>query len=100
MDAMQKELKTAGRDVAFLAVNSTDAASNQTELTSRCEFPLFQDVDAVKAWDQHAGKKDDFFIYGSDGKLARYLPFGGPVNTNLSDPAAYDAVKAIVVETK
>lgn len=97
---MQKELRAEGRLINFAAVNSIDAVANQGDLTSRADFPMFQDVDAVKAWEQHAGGKDDFYIYGSDGKLARYLKSGGPVDINLSDPAAYANIKKIVADTK
>lgn len=97
---MQKELKTAGVTVNFAAVNSMDAVANQNDLTSKADFPMFQDVEAVKAWEQHGGGKDDFYIYGSDGKLAHYLKFGGAVNTDLSNPDAYAAVKKIITDTK
>lgn len=97
---MQKELKTAGFTGNFVAVNSIDAVANQNDLTSKADFPMFQDVEAVKAWEQHGGRKDDFYVYGSDGKLAHYLPFGGTVNTDLSNPDAYAAVKKLVSETK
>lgn len=96
---MQKELKSEGSDVAFVAINSTDAVANQADLTSKCEFPLFQDVDSVNAWSLHGGGKDDIYVYGSDGKLAHYLKFGGPIDTNLAWPDAYAAVKKIVKET-
>ncbi|MBI2393875.1 MAG: hypothetical protein HYV09_30160 [Deltaproteobacteria bacterium] len=97
---MQKELKAAGRDIAFLAVNSADSFTNQTELAASAEFPMFQDTDPVGAWKMHGGGKDDLYVYGSDGKLVRYLPYGGEVDTNLSDPVAYEGVKKIVVDAK
>jgi hypothetical protein len=97
---MQKELKADGKTINFAAVNSIDAVANQGDLTSKADFPMFQDIEAVKAWEQHAGGKDDFYIYGSDGKLAHYLKFGGTVDTNLSDATAYAAVKKLVAETK
>jgi hypothetical protein len=97
---MHKELTTAGLSVNFAAVNSIDAVPNQNDLTSKADFPMFQDVEAVKAWEQHAGRKDDFYVYGSDGKLAHYLPIGGAVNTDLSNPDGYAAVKKIISETK
>ena len=97
---MQKELKTEGKTIHFAVVNSIDAVANQADLTSRADFPLFQDVDPVKAWEQHGGGKDDLYVYGSDGKLARYLKFGGSVDTNLSDATAYANVKKIITDTK
>lgn len=97
---MQKELKAEGKTINFLAVNSIDAVANQADLTSRADFPMFQDVDTVKAWEQHAGAKDDFIIYGTDGKLTHYLKFGGPVSTDLSNPTAYADVKKLIADTK
>jgi hypothetical protein len=97
---MQKELKMAGFTANFAAVNSIDAVANQADLTSKADFPMFQDVEAVKAWEQHGGGKDDFYIYGTDGKLVHYLKFGGPVNTDLTNPDAYAAVKKLVSDTK
>lgn len=75
---MQKELRTEGKTIHFAAVNSIDAVANQADLTSRADFPMFQDVEAVKAWEQHGGGKDDFYVYGTDGKLAHFLKFGRP----------------------
>jgi hypothetical protein len=97
---MQKELATTGVSVNFTAVNSIDAVANQLDLTARADFPLFQDVDTVKAWEQQGGRKDDLYVYGSDGKLAHYLPIGGTVNTDLSNPDAYAAVKKLITDTK
>lgn len=97
---MQKELKTEGKDIAFVAVNSLDAIPDQPNLVSKCDFPLLQDTDAVTAWKKMGGAKDDLYVYGSDGKLARFLPFGGPVSTILSDPIDYANVKKIVADTK
>jgi len=97
---MQKELKAAGRDVAVAAVNVIAAESTQAELVPMAEFPMFQDVAAVDAWARHGGAKDDFYVYGSDGKLVRYLKYGGDIDTNLSDAVAYEAVKKIVSDAK
>jgi hypothetical protein len=97
---MQKELASESKTVAFAIVNSIDAVANQPDLVSRADFPLFQDTDTVKAWEAHGGGKDDIYIYGTDGKLTRFLKFGGPVNTDLSVPENFAAVKKIIVETK
>ena len=45
----------------------------------RCTYPLVQDIEEVNAWELHAGKKDDFYIYGTDGMLARFP--SGPKNS-------------------
>ena len=97
---MQKELKTEGKDIAFVAVNSLDAVPDQANLVSKCDFPLLQDTDAVTAWKKMGGSKDDLYVYGSDGKLVRHLAYGGDVDVNLSDSAAYEVVKKIVTDAK
>lgn len=97
---MQKELKTAGRDVAMVAINIIAAESTQADLASQGEYPMFQDVAEVNAWARHGGVKDDLYVYGSDGKLVRYLAYGGDVDTNLSDATAYEVVKKIVTDAK
>jgi len=97
---MKKELQAAGRDIAFATVNITAAESTQAELVKACEHPVFQDLAAVDAWGQHGGAKDDLYVYGSDGKLVRYLKYGGDVDTNLSDAIAYEVVKKIVADAK
>lgn len=97
---MQKELRAEGKTIEFAAVNSIDAVANQPDLTARADFPMFQDVEAVKAWEQQGGGKDDFYVYGTDGKLAHYLKFGGGVSTDLSDPTAYAGVKKLIADTK
>jgi hypothetical protein len=97
---MHKELKAAGRDVVVVVVNIVGAEDTQAELTKSSEYPVFQDVAAVNAWSRHGGYKDDLFVYGSDGKLVRYLKFGGEVDTNLSDAMAYDAVKKLIGDAK
>lgn len=97
---MQKELKTAGRDVAVVAINIIAAEETQADLASQGEYPMFQDVAAVNAWARHGGAKDDLYVYGSDGKLVRHLAYGGDVDVNLSDSAAYEVVKKIVTEAK
>ena len=76
---MRIELEVEGRDVQFVIINKADAADDQAKLTSRCSFPLFQDLDEVGAWDLHGGGKDDFFVFDGQGALAAYLPIDGEV---------------------
>lgn len=97
---MKQELKAGGRDVAFVTVNIIAAEDTQAELVKAADLPTFQDVAAVNAWGQHGGFKDDMLVYGSDGKLVRYLKYGGDLDTNLSDAIAYEAVKKIVSDAK
>jgi len=95
---MRHELEDMGRPVNLVAINATSALDDQDELVKKCSFPLLQDSAEVNAWDLHAGKKDDIFIYDAEGKLLHHLPVNGDVNTNLSQPEGYAAVKALLLE--
>jgi len=97
---MYKELKTAGHDVNMVVVNATYAEATVNTLIGACALPIFQDVDAVGAWTQHAAGKDDILIYTAAGTLHAYLPFGGSVDINLSGQAGYDNVKAALLAAK
>jgi hypothetical protein len=98
MEQMRLELRKAGVDVYFVAINKADAVANQNELITRCSFPLFQDLDTVQSWTLHfGGQKDDIYVYDKSGKLFDYLPITGPRNTNLSTPDGYKLVKDVVV---
>lgn len=57
--------------------------------TPRHGMITFQDVTGVNAWGLHGGKKDDFFIYGPDGKLERYLPGGQQTNLSMAEGRAF-----------
>ena len=89
---MQGELRSEGHDVSMVAVNQNGAESHQGSLSNVCAFPPFQDVDAVKAWGQHGGGKDDMFLYDSTGKLVQFLPINGSTPTNLSSADGYRTV--------
>jgi hypothetical protein len=91
---MQQELSVEGYDVRVVAVNSIDAVDYQDRLVEVATFPLFQDTDEVGAWRQHAGKKDDMYIYDADGRLVQALPIGGETPTRLHTDEGYAAVKA------
>ena len=98
MNELALELVAEGRDVNFVVVNIVGAESTQSKLISQCDFPLFQDVSTVGAWQLHAGSKDDLYVYDADGKLTTYLPFGGQVNTFLSTPEGYANLKNAVLD--
>ena len=95
---MRHELEELGRPVNVVAINAASAVDDQEELVKRSSFPLLQDSAEIGAWDLHSGKKDDIFIYDADGKLLHHLPVSGDVNTNLSQPDGYAAVKALLLE--
>ncbi|MBI5610255.1 MAG: hypothetical protein HY902_15365 [Deltaproteobacteria bacterium] len=99
LDRMRSDLKNQGVDAWFVTINKSDAVANQAALLSRCDFPVLQDSDAVQAWTAvFGGYKDDIYIYDSDGKLFKYLPFGGAQDTTLSNPDTYAAIKQLVIQ--
>ena len=119
MEQMLGELRAEGYEVEFITVNKIDAADEgyqqamiyqlgeQNEIqydadgepVYRCTYPLVQDIEAVNAWELHAGKKDDFYIYGADAKLARYLPSGSDtLSTRLSSAEGYNNLKGALIE--
>lgn len=99
-EQLRIELDGAGYgidQVVFVGINDKTAAANQQALVDKCTFPLLQDTVEVDAWGLHGGAKDDFALYDANGDLIQWLPYGGPVNLNLSDPVAYEGFKALVL---
>ncbi len=97
LEQLRVEFERAGKPVGLVIVNKADAADYQAELTRRTSIPILQDLDSVQAWSiHHRGNKDDFYIYGKDGKLADYLPVWGPRDTNLSGDG-YAVVKGAIL---
>ena len=96
---MRIELKKAGHDVAFVTVNKADAADSKANLAAQVSFPVLQDLDSVLAWDYvFGGHKDDFYIYGKDGKLFDLLPASGERDTNLQMNAGYGTLRTAVLK--
>jgi thiol-disulfide isomerase/thioredoxin len=96
LEQMRIELERESSDLRLVIVNKSDASDSVAELTRRTASPVLQDLPEVDAWTRHGGMKDDFFIYGRDGRLADYLPMGGPRDLNLSTDAGYDTVKGAI----
>ena len=94
---MKNELEGAGlgSQLQFVIINDKGASNSVSNLTNKCDFPVFQDTTAVNAWAMHAGKKDDMYIYDKQGNLAVFLPvsFSGDKPTNLGSGAGYTYVK-------
>jgi hypothetical protein len=97
MEQMNQDLAALGHDTNFAAINIQGAESTQDNLVSKATYPLFQDTAAVDAWALHGGSKDDLYIYAPDGTLFAYLPYGGDVDTNLSNPTTYAAILDLVI---
>jgi hypothetical protein len=96
---MRLELGELEHPVQMVALNFAGRQESQDELVSRCAFPLWQDVEEVQAAGLLGLGKDDMAIYDSQGELARYLPFGGSVLTNLGWTEGYDNVKNALLDT-
>ena len=95
---MRIEMEVKGHKVYFAIINAVSGLDYQSSLTDKCGMPIFQDTDEVDAWGLHKGNKDDFYIYGTDGKLAKYLPISGEVDVNLSTDTGYYNLKNAIFE--
>lgn len=91
LEALSREAEFAGVHFVVLHGASADNDADRQRLlrldddsAPRHTMVMFQDTEAVDAWGQHGGAKDDFYLYGADGKLSAYLP--GGQSTNLSTP--------------
>ncbi|MSQ83767.1 MAG: hypothetical protein EXR77_12925 [Myxococcales bacterium] len=91
---MKEEIEKAGLKVNLVVVNLAGTADSVATLIAKGDFPILQDTDAVDAWGQHAGFKDDMMVYSKSGKLTTYLPYGGAIDTALGDAAAFAKVKS------
>lgn len=73
--------------------------ANRQSLLERSSLPMFQDTKYAKVWVLHSARKDDFLIYGKDGKLKAFLPHADEkINTNLSTPEGYAFVKKTLLD--
>ncbi len=94
---MKLELEASGTSANFVMVNKIDAESSIDALIGQTTSPILQDVAAVEAWKAMGGTKDDLYIYDAAGLLVARLPVNGLVETNLSTPEGYTAVKDHIV---
>ena len=102
---MRQSLSVQGIDVGFVVINAFNAEAERGLLVDVTAYSLLQDTESPGsgvAWDALSGRKDDIFLFHSDGTLARSLPFDGELSTNLSTDEGYrnvrDAVLAVVNE--
>jgi hypothetical protein len=89
LEQLRYELQNRAKVVHIAGINKIDAESTQGDLADECSFPLLQDTEEENAWALMEGRKDDFYIYDSEGKLAVHLPARGDVTTDLSSPTGY-----------
>lgn len=100
LERMRIELAAQGKDVHFLIVNGHDAEKDQAAFVQRTAIPLFQDTITDDVWSNMGGKKDDMYIYDSQGSLAKFLAFSGEVDINLSTDTGYNNLKQAILQTK
>ena len=93
---MENELGNAGKVVHFIIINAESALAYQQSLVDVSSARLFQDSADVGAWGQHGGSKDDMVVYGSDGKVFKFLSVSGSPSINLSTPEGYAYVKSVI----
>ena len=89
LEQLSYELQNRAKVVNLVGINKHAAESTQSARSDECSFPLLQDTEEVNAWALLEGKKDAFYIYDSEGRLAVHLPAQGGVSTNLSTPTGY-----------
>ena len=76
LEAIRKEYNNHGRtEITFMIVNSKDAADQISLLSSRVNFPVYQDTNQSNIWTKLNGGKDDMYIYDRCGKLVYFIPF-------------------------
>lgn len=92
------ELEVTGHDINFVSINAGSALDDQAKLTRKCSFPLLQDLDTVDAWGLMGGKKDDFFIYDTEGKLVHHYAVNGEPSMNLGSEEGYNNLKNAILE--
>ena len=93
---MRIEFEAGGQKVHVVAVNAISALEQQQKLVDRCAFPLFQDTEADAVWELHNGKKDDFYVYDRNGKLADFLSISGDRSVNLGTNEGYNNLKSAI----
>ena len=97
LQEMEYELAAEGLAVQIIIVNMVNERNPIGELTNRCTFPIFQDVESVDAIGLHGGKKDDFYFYDGDGVLRRHMTYGEQDNIVLNEPEGYEHIKTALV---
>jgi len=97
MERMRLELRVAGIDAHFVAVNGLRYVAHQAGLAERCSFPIFQDTEDILGIDEMQGAIYDMYVYRPDGGLHVFLSgFDGP-DTTLSEAEGYANVRQAVV---
>ena len=111
LEQMRFELLAMGHELQLVVINERGTESTVNLLTERTQAPILQDTESVLAWEAlgdedptsptglKGGDKDDMYIYGSNGQLARFLDDDDPSHSlNLSTDEGYTYLKTVLLE--
>ena len=87
-------------DVSLYVINESGSDLALEALVNASTLPTFQDYWGLDVWGMHTGGKDDFFVYGSDGKLSAYFKGYLPPNSDLSTPDGYANMKEAILNAQ
>ena len=93
---MQSELAKAGKAAHFVIINADSALAYQQSFVDVSSARMFQDSVEVGAWGQHGAGKDDMIVYGSDGKVFKFLAVSGSPSINLGTAEGYAYLKSVI----
>jgi hypothetical protein len=97
MQVLHDEMLLEGHDFNVVIINVKNEVDLIENLTDKCDFPVFQDIDSVNAWDLYLGGKDDIYVYTADHLLHVYLtPFGSVVTALTSEVGKENVRNAII----
>ncbi|XP_063396993.1 selenoprotein P-like [Mytilus trossulus] len=76
LETIRQEYIAHGRtEISFMIVNSKEVPEQIGQLSSRANFPVYQDTSTTNIWNKLNGGKDDVLIYDRCGKLVYFIPF-------------------------
>jgi hypothetical protein len=97
MQTLHDEMVAEGHDFNVVIINVKNELDIIDKLTDICNLPVFQDVDAVNAWQLYAGVKDDIFVYTAEHLFHSHLsPFGEAVVVLTSELGKENMKNAIL----
>lgn len=100
LNGLVKEWQAEGLNLRVLALNQANALHDQQALIDRWEYPLFQDTEAVDAFGQHGGTKDDMFVYTAGGVLSAFLKWGGELEVYPFSDAGRQNIENAILEAQ
>jgi hypothetical protein len=98
LEEMRVELALEGLDIEMIVINLTSQAEHPEYLADRCSFAVLQDTEDDAVWDLYQGKKDDMYIYDTEGLMKAFFRSGEEPSSNLSTDEGYANVREAIVE--